>query len=223
MSLMHREVMYGNTVIWSLLFALRVVVLAFLGSDYILPLVSLEFELTILALTSDTLMFTVFALWLGLSLLKSPRHLFNRVIVLIAYKKRFATFIYTHRSYWITVILAETFKPQSLKVNLWWLPIQSHLIPSAQLKRQHTLLELQSFWSQLQLPILSSSWVYFGVSYSVRFCFEVLYWVTYLGLLFWFWSLIFFVTIYLEGKDFCSTYFAFLLNSCFSENDFCCV
>lgn len=143
---------------------------------------SLEFELTILALTSDTLMFTVFALWLGLSLLKSPRHLFNRVIVLIVYKKVCHIHIHTHSSYWITVILAETFKPQSLNVNLWWLPIQSHLIPSAQLKRQHTRLELPSFWSQLQLPILSSSWVYFGVSYSVRFCFEVLYSsVTYLN------------------------------------------
>lgn len=162
--------------------ALRVVVLAFLVSDYILPLVSLEFELTILALTSDTLMFTVFALWLELSLLKSPRHLFNRVIVFIAYKKVCHIHIHTHSSYWIAVILAETFKPQSLNVNLWWLPIQSHLIPSAQLKRQHTRLELQSFWSQLQLPILSSSWFYFGVSYIVKFCFEVLYsWVTYLN------------------------------------------
>lgn len=105
-SLMHRELMYANCNMKPSFSGLRVVVLAFLVSDYIQPLVSLEFELAILALTSATLIFTVFALWLKLSLLKSPKHLFNLVIVLKAYKRPYkkVCHIHTHTEsllYWL--------------------------------------------------------------------------------------------------------------------------
>lgn len=117
-------------------------VVAFFGFGLHRPLVSLEFEWTILALTSDTFMFTVFALWLELSLLKSPKHLFNRVIVLIPYKRpcKKVCHVHTHTH----TVPAESLLCCLRHLNLshWWLPLRLYTITSNSIssdKRQHTL------------------------------------------------------------------------------------
>lgn len=102
----------------------------------------------------------LYTLWLELSLLKSPRHLFDRVIVLYLIKDliKFATSIHTQLLLnrcnvgWDKTSVAEC---TSMMASF-----ETHLIPSAHLRRQHAPLELQNFRSQLQLPILSSLWVY---------------------------------------------------------------